>query len=207
MQPRVVRRSASARAALAALRRALYVARPLTPPPAARAGDGRAHHGAAAGDRRWRAPEPRCASAAAPCSPFRRLAPTLTPFALLAPADGPSTSAGRRDAALAAYGALKAELLKNTGGVGLSLAAYLSLSQHDGAVGASALLGAAGGVAYMALLQRHVDVMGTPGHAVRGLPKKANPGENLGALFLSAVSRVGDIYWCVHGCVARGVGG
>ena len=91
--------------------------------------------------------------------------------------------------------------------MGLSLAAYLSLSQHDGAVGASALLGAAGGVAYMALLQRHVDVMGTPGHAVRGLPKKANPGENLGALFLSAVSRVGDIYWCAAAASRARVGG
>ena len=106
-----------------------------------------------------------------------------------------ATSSGRRAAGLAEYAALKSELLQNTAKVGTATALYLLLTQHDVSIAASTELGVGGGVAYLALLCRHVDGLGASGAAnVRGLPLQRNPGADLGALMLGALKRVGDIY-------------
>ncbi len=76
------------------------------------------------------------------------------------------------------------------------MSTYLALTQPDITIAASSALGAAGSLAYLALLCRHVDGLGTAaGGAVRGLPLQKNPGANLGALLFGALKRVTDIYW------------
>ncbi len=122
-----------------------------------------------------------------------------------APDAGAASSSGRREANLAEYAQLKRDLLRNTAGTGLAVALYLALTQDDLGVAGSVALGTGGGVAYLALLCRHVDGLGGAGDALRRMPLNKNPGENLGALLLGAVKRVADIYWCAarpcaHAC-------
>ena len=71
----------------------------------------------------------------------------------------------------------------------------MTVAQHDAVSGASVLVGAAGAVAYLALLCRHVDGLGKGGN-VRGLKLQRKLSENVGAVLLGAVQRVGDVYWC-----------
>jgi len=145
-----------------------------------------------------------------PVSPYRPAMP-MRSFALRTPA--PARRSSRRSSALpraaaqpsagsearrlrglADYAALKRELLKNTGLAGASLSAYLLLADlADAAPAASAALGAAGSLAYVALLCRHVDSLGAA--SVRRLPLERNPGAQLGGVALSALRRLGDVYY------------
>ena len=122
--------------------------------------------------------------------------PTLKGRRASAAADAAaSSSEARRLLNLQQYAELKTELLKNTALVGTGLAGYLTLAQHDAASGVSVLVGVAGSLAYLALLCRHVDGLGKGGN-VRGLKLQRKLSENVGAVLLGAVQRVGDVYWC-----------
>ena len=129
--------------------------------------------------------------------PLGRQRPTLKARHACRHADAAaSSSEARRLLGLQQYDELKAELLKNTALFGAGLGGYLAVAQHDPVSGASVLVGATGAVAYLALLCRHVDGLGKRGK-VRGMKLQRNPGENIGAVLLGAVQRVGDVYWCV----------
>jgi hypothetical protein len=122
--------------------------------------------------------------------------PTLKARRAFAAADAAaSSSEARRLLNLQQYAELKTELLKNTALIGAGLAAYLATAQHDATSGVSVLVGTAGSLAYLALLCRHVDGLGRGGK-VRGMQLQKNPGENIGAVMLDALKRVGDVYWC-----------
>ena len=92
-----------------------------------------------------------------------------------------STPSSRRDAGLASYASLKAELFRTSATVGALLSAYLLLADASGPnSAASAALGSAAGLAYLRLLCDDVDNVET--RRPRRLPPSPPPGDALGAL-------------------------